>query len=428
MKRTLRSCVEHTNLDLSHHIAFWEAIERFLPAGSLDDDGELGSIWVSATPVKQPELTNIQSWLTFLTSPAAEKQSQGKIKPLTAEEACGFIGCMVVETGRPLLDQLDVVEAGSGRGRGAMQYSGVRRTAYDKARSAAIAKKIDPNSNVWQQQYFAEEYAGKHDPPEGSLIGWTRIFEQRPTGMDPAQAAAYWTGSAATKTGYFRPGVPHLKRRQAEAQRIWGLVQSKRLSLPQKPPAIQQEPPATPEQSLPNPLQVPWYSQLDSADREQARRMCFSSSNAMLLQHLKPGILSGPNGDDQYLRRVLRYGDTTDSNAQMKALASYGIKAKFIKTADFTMLEKQIDRGIPVPCGYLHRGPVTAPSGGGHWLIVVGYTSTSLIVHDPFGEADLAAGTTISDVARFMKYSRKNFGSRWMVEGPKTGWAIIAER
>jgi len=237
MKRTLRSCVEHTNLDLSHHIAFWEAAEHLLPAGSLDDNGELGSIWVSATPVKQPELANIQSWLTFLTSPAVEKQSQGKIKPLTAAEACGFIGCIIVETGSPFLDQLDALKASSGKGRGAMQYTGVRRTAYDKARSAAIAKKIDPNSNVWQQQYFAEEYTGKHDPAKGSLIGWTRIFEQRPAGMDPAKAAAYWTGSAATKTGYFRPGVPHLDRRQAEAQRVWGLIQSKRLSLPQKPSA-----------------------------------------------------------------------------------------------------------------------------------------------------------------------------------------------
>jgi hypothetical protein len=428
MKRNLRSCVEHTNFDLSHHIAFWEAVESLLPPGSLDDDGGLGSIWASATPVKQPELANIQSWLTFLAGPGVEEQSQGKIKPLTAEEACGFIGCMIVETGSPLLNQLDVVETGSGSGRGAMQYTGVRRTAYDKARAAAIAKKIDPNSNAWQQQYFAEEYAGKHDPSQGSLIGWTRIFEQRSAGMDPAKAAAYWTGSAATKTGYFRPGVPHLERRQAEAQRIWGLVQSKRLSVPQKPPAAPQKPPAMQQQPFPNPLQVPWYSQLDSADREQARRMCFSSSSAMLLQHLKPGTLFGPNGDDQYLRRVLQYGDTTNPNAQISALKSYGIRARFTKTCSMQELEQQINRGIPVPCGYLNRGSVTAPSGGGHWLIVVGYTSANLIVHDPFGEADLVAGTTISDVARFMKYSRKNFSPRWTVEGPKTGWAIIAER
>ena len=175
-----------------------------------------------------------------------------------------------------------------------------------------------------------------------------------------------------------------------------------------------------------NPLQVPWYAQLDSAT-DQARRMCFSSSCAMLLQHLKPGTLSGPNGDDQYLKRVQTFGDTTDVTAQIKALASYGIKAKFIKTANFTTLEQQIAKGLPVPCGYLHRGPLTAPSGGGHWLIVVGHTSTQVIVHDPIGEVNLITGAMTNKPARFAGYSRKDFGRRWMAEGANTGWAIIAE-
>lgn len=176
-----------------------------------------------------------------------------------------------------------------------------------------------------------------------------------------------------------------------------------------------------------NPLQVPWYAQLDSATPE-ARRMCFSSSCAMLLQYLKPGTLKGPNGDDQYLKRVQTFGDTTDVTAQIKALASYGIKAKFIKTASFTTLEQQIAKGVPVPLGYLHRGPVTKPQGGGHWLCLCGHTPDSLIVHDPLGEADLINGNTLNKPARFARYSRKNFGPRWCVEGPSTGWAILAER
>jgi hypothetical protein len=155
-----------------------------------------------------------------------------------------------------------------------------------------------------------------------------------------------------------------------------------------------------------NPLQVPWYAQMDSTDRAQAARMCFSSSCAMLLQYLKPGTLAGVNGDDQYLLRVMSYGDTTDAKD----------------------IEQQIKAGIPVPCGFLHRGPVTAPRGGGHWLIVVGFTQTHLVVHDPYGEADLVNGTTLGGVARFMRYSRQNFGRRWMVEGLGSGWAIIAER
>ena len=177
-----------------------------------------------------------------------------------------------------------------------------------------------------------------------------------------------------------------------------------------------------------NPLQVPWYSQMDSADRAQAARMCFSSSCAMLLQYLKPGTLAGPNGDDQYLKRVQQYGDTTDPTAQIRALSSFGIRAKFSKVAGFADLEQQINRGVPVPVGFLHRGPVSAPSGGGHWLIVVGYTKDHLVVHDPFGEADLVSGATLGGVARFARYSRRNFGPRWMVEGANTGWAVIAER
>jgi hypothetical protein len=61
-------------------------------------------------------------------------------------------------------------------------------------------------------------------------------------------------------------------------------------------------------------------------------------------------------------------------------------------------------------------------------LIVVGITPTQLIVHDPFGEADLMNGTIFGGIARFCQYSRANFGRRWMVEGEGTGWAVLAQR
>jgi hypothetical protein len=160
---------------------------------------------------------NLQHWLGFFCSSAVTEASLGVIQPLTPEEAGGFLVCMVVETGEPELENLDVIEADSGARRGAMQYTGVRRTAYDAARLQGISAGTDPNSNDWQEQYFAEKYAGLHHPPEGSLIGWTRVFEDRPRGMDPAAAASYWTGSASEAEGYFRPGTPHTERRQAEA-------------------------------------------------------------------------------------------------------------------------------------------------------------------------------------------------------------------
>jgi hypothetical protein len=81
----------------------------------------------------------------------------------------------------------------------------------------------------------------------------------------------------------------------------------------------------------------------------------------MLLAFLKPGVLKGSNGDDQYLARVCQFGDTTDPAVQIQALASYGITARFSKQASFSTLEQRIAAGIPVPCGYLHRGPVSSP-------------------------------------------------------------------
>lgn len=111
-----------------------------------------------------------------------------------------------------------------------------------------------------------------------------------------------------------------------------------------------------------NPLRVYPYMQLDSGT-DQARRMCFSSACAMLTEFLKPGTLRGVNGDDQYLRTVQRFGDTTDPQAQLKALKHYGIQARFVQDGDFGLIEQQIRAGIPVPCGYLHRGLVIAPVG-----------------------------------------------------------------
>lgn len=177
-----------------------------------------------------------------------------------------------------------------------------------------------------------------------------------------------------------------------------------------------------------NPLRgVPYYSQRDSAVAGQANRMCFSSTCAMLTAFLRPGSITGPNADDAYLARVRKYGDTTDASAQIKALESYGVRAAFTQTADWSDIERQIDRGVPVPCGFLHHGTSASPSGGGHWLLVIGYTATGVIVHDPFGEMDVARGTYLNTKGSGLAYSRKNWGPRWLVEGPRSGWAIIAE-
>lgn len=192
----------------------------------------------------------------------------------------------------------------------------------------------------------------------------------------------------------------------------------------------------TPKRPQPtNPLKVPYYSQRDSGTAH-ANRMCFSSSCAMLLETLKPGTLAGPNGDDAYLGRVLRYGDTTEAPSQIKALAFYGIKARLQQNCTTDTVKRQIDRGIPVPLGIIHKGGLSSLYGDGHWICVIGYTGDSFVVHDPFGELDLINGGYINSKGASLRYSFKNLCRRWeVVPGGGSyryvsgnGWAIIADQ
>lgn len=157
----------------------------------------------------------------ILTSDKITKMSGGRIPKMTPEQAAGMLGSWVVETGDPTLTDLDVVEKVAGAGRGLSQYTGVRRIPYDRARADAIAQGIDPASAEWQMQYFADEYSGKFDDSARNMINWTRNFERAPAGLTPEQYAEYYTGSAASGKGYFRPGEPHTDRRMLAAKQAY---------------------------------------------------------------------------------------------------------------------------------------------------------------------------------------------------------------
>jgi hypothetical protein len=185
--------------------------------------------------------------------------------------------------------------------------------------------------------------------------------------------------------------------------RLWSTVP------PEAAGAEAEAPTGASDQLYPNPLVgVPLFQQRDSAQLSQRDRTCFSSSCAMLLEALKPGTLPGAKGDDHYLAVVQRYGDTTDANAQLQALAHYGVTARLVQTADFELIEEQIAHGIPMPCGTIHRGPVDRPTGTGSWLIVIGYTPSYLVVNDPWGEPDLLSGATLNPNGKGLRFSRQN--------------------
>jgi GH24 family phage-related lysozyme (muramidase) len=238
---------------------------------------------------------------------------------------------------------------------------------------------------------------------------------------------------------YVNPGGPTeagLRRRRKAEGALWSASPDRRNS-PSPGQGSSNPPAGGGAVRYPNPLVgVPRFQQRDSEQPSQRDRTCFSSSCAMLLEAIKPGTLKGPNGDDQYLAVVQRFGDSTDASAQIRALAHYGVTARLVQNADFQLLEQQINRGVPVPCGYIHRGPVERPTGSGHWLIVIGHTPTQVVVNDPWGEPDLIHGTTLNANGMGLRFSRLNFGKRWMVEpigggayryAPGKGWAVVVD-
>jgi uncharacterized protein YvpB len=170
-----------------------------------------------------------------------------------------------------------------------------------------------------------------------------------------------------------------------------------------------------------NPLPVLYMSQRDNY--RDASRTCFSSSCAMMLKFLKPNSIKG---DNDYIRVVFGYGDSTDSNAQLSALGHYGLPTKFVTNGSRDLIKKQIDAGKPVPAGFLHHGTVQNPQGSGHWLCIVGYDVNGYWVHDPWGDCNLIDGTYPSTKGSKLHYSFKNFEPRWLVEGSKSGWCIVA--
>jgi hypothetical protein len=89
-------------------------------------------------------------------------------------------------------------------------------------------------------------------------------------------------------------------------------------------------------------LPVPYFSQRDSATG-QGDRMCFSTlpgaGAALWRHHQRPGPVA--------------------------ALDRLGIQATVRTYGRIEQLIAQLRHGFPIPVGWLHHGPVSAPRGGG---------------------------------------------------------------
>jgi len=170
-------------------------------------------------------------------------------------------------------------------------------------------------------------------------------------------------------------------------------------------------------------LPVRYFSQRDNY--RDASRTCFSSSCAMLLEYLKPGTLPGERGDDKYVQTVFGIGDTTEQWVQVSALKKYGVASRFVQNGSVDLLKREIDSGKPVPIGILHKGPSSAPSGGGHWICVIGYDESGFICHDPWGKLNDTTGNYDSTNGSSVHYSNSCIKRRWTVAHPNDGWCVL---
>jgi GH24 family phage-related lysozyme (muramidase) len=203
---------------------------------------------------------------------------------------------------------------------------------------------------------------------------------------------------------YVNAGTPaeHGLRRRREAEaKLWGI--------PTKASSVL--------------LKVPYEYQLDNKSGTGYRE-CFSSSCAMIARYH-----GKVKSDDEYNAIRAKFGDTTDAQAQVLALRALGLtNSRFVTNCAPGLLEAEIRAGRPVAVGWLHQGPYNAPTGGGHWSVIIGFDPDYWILNDPNGEADLINGGYVNHTkGAGVKYSKPRFNRRWEVDGASTAWALLVK-
>ena len=175
---------------------------------------------------------------------------------------------------------------------------------------------------------------------------------------------------------------------------------------------------------------VPYYNQLDSPTG-YGYRECFDSAAAMVAAFHR-----AVQNQDAYRQRRRKHGDTTEVEAHVSTLKSFGLDAEFRKNVRVEDIEIEIDAGRPLMVGWLHKGDFTKgkpavcdSEGCGHWSVIVGYDKNDFIAMDPMGKPNMEHGghdTTKS--GKLIKMSRPAFYQRWSIEAEASGWAVFVDR
>ncbi len=391
MTRKLIDCVRHTDLTQSHHIAFWNLVEARLPEGFLANSGEGGSLW-NAGPAAKPAT----AWRPLAIAIVREFEDcrlEAYPDPDSADGEPWLIGWGSAQIeGKPVRPGLVITQAQADAATCAELEEVWRGVVSALPMAAGLAAHQQAALASFAHNIRAKAFA------RSTLVKRIRDGEN-PSDVVKEELPRWNRGSVGVMPGLAR-------RRAAEVALFLG--------------GKKEAAPAPAQSSVL--LKVPYEYQLDNGPT--GYRECFSSSAAMLAR-----FYGKVKSDKEYNKIRARFGDTTEAGAQVKALQSLGLKARFRLNGTAALLEQELAAGRPIVVGWLHHGPASRPTGGGHYSVVIGATKSAFIHNDPNGEADLVGGGYVNHTkGAGIAYSRKNWLPRWLPDGPASGWCITAER
>lgn len=115
-----------------------------------------------------------------------------------------------------------------------------------------------------------------------------------------------------------------------------------------------------------------------------------------------------------------QYGDTTEPDAHVRALASMGIKAIMRYDGTPEILRALLRKGVPVPAGFKW-------STDGHYRCIVGFGDDgSFIIDDPYGKYNPAINDydKIGPYGQHLRFSAEDMRYYWNDLGPNKGWLL----
>ena len=228
MTRRLLDHVRHSDLSLPHHLAFWEAVQTFLPPGWLDDDGDGRVLWLSAVPPKPRELVSLaQAAAVFTREPSSAQladlnaclerfniNTAQRIRHFLAQvghESGGLRWMLELATGDAYEGRQDLgnTQAGDGRrfkGAGAIQLTG--RYNYQRFADFIKDQRVMEGCGYVSTVYpFTSAGFWWHLNGINALVdqGATcRQISARVNGRDPANGLA-------DRESYFSRAVAHIR-------------------------------------------------------------------------------------------------------------------------------------------------------------------------------------------------------------------------